>query len=553
MSVGDGVAGKVLTPPTPYSTAAGASGAPSIKWPRGYVLGGSSVLNFLVWDRAAKVEYDAWEQLGSAGWNWNNLYKYMKKAERFTAPSAADADKLDIQPVTSDYGNAGPIQVSFPKYVSQQVQKWIPALETLGIQKNNEPLAGNNVGASVQPSNINPSNSTRSYSATAYFVPASSRKNLKVLVSALATKVNLRSDGRLQTATGVAFTSGGKSYTAQASRKVIISGGTVNSPALLELSGIGAKSVLSKAGVAQKLDLANVGENMQDHAYTSAAYELQPGINTLDSLRNNATYAAEQQALYKMNGASILTETVPSIGYISLKQLVGDAKAQQLITAAGAYVAKQSGKPYYSTLQKQLDYLKNQADTVSQMEVIGIDGFFATNGAPAPGSTYVTFLAAQQHLFSRGTVHITSSKATDYPTIQPNYFDAPYDLDVLSAGTEYLRKIAAASPYANNYISKELVPGAGTDIRNYTLKTFTTEYHPVGTASMLPRSKGGVVDAQLKVYGTSNLHVVDASVIPVHVVSVQRWPHEEGNPLTSDGTAERTYPGDHLRHCRGRR
>ncbi|UZJ56137.1 hypothetical protein CBS101457_005457 [Exobasidium rhododendri] len=499
-----------------YTTAAGSSGAPSIAWPRGFVLGGSSVLNFLVWDRAAKAEYDAWEELGSVGWNWDNMYKYMKKAEHFTTPSAANAKKLDITPVASDYGTSGPVQVSYPKYISQQVQRWIPALVSLGLTKNDEPLGGNNVGASVQPSDINPANSTRSASVNAYFVPASSRKNLKVLTSALATKVNFASSGNQQKATGVSFTTGGKSYTVKACEKVILSGGSVNTPALLELSGIGSQSVLSKAGVTQVIDLANVGENLQDHVYTSAAFELVQGTVTLDSLRNNATFAAEQQALYKANKASIFDETVPGIGYLTLPQLVGQGNATSLIQKASAYVKTQKGKAYYGTLQKQLDFLTKDSSSVSQMEVIGIDGYFSGAAAPAANTSYITFLAAQQHMLSRGTVHISSSSAAVHPIIQPNYFAADYDLDVLTAGTEYLRKIAATSNYTQNFITKEYVPG-NVDVREYSLTKFVTEYHPIGTASMLPQNKGGVVDANLKVYGTSNLHVVDASVIPLHI------------------------------------
>lgn len=444
----------------------------------------------------------------------------MKKAEDFTAPSAAQAKALDITPVASNYGSSGPLKVSYPKYISTQVSKWIPALQALGITKNDQPLGGNNVGASNQPSDINPSNSTRTSSAAAYFAPASGRKNLKVLVNALATKIEFASgNSAVKTATGVTFTSGGKSYTANSCEKVIVSGGTVNTPAILELSGIGNKDILSKAGITTLVDNANVGENLQDHAYSQAAYALVPGINTLDSLRNNATYAAQQMALYKANKPSLLDETVPSIGYITLKQLVGSANATKLIAEAASYIQSQSSKPYYATLQKQLEYLQKYPDQVGQMEVIGVDGYFAGSGAPLSNTTYVTFLAAQQHLLSRGTVHVTSSDATVYPTIQPNYFTAPFDLDILTAGTQFLRKIAGSSPYAKNYISKEVVPG-NVDLRQYTLDTFTTEYHPIGTASMLPKNKGGVVNNQLRVYGTHNVHVVDASVIPVHIVSL---------------------------------
>lgn len=158
------------------------NGVPAVHWPRGKVLGGSSgeyltrffqnksrrtnvvhhcwswsfflllfhswrfdlclALNFLVWDRASKAEYDAWEELGSQGWNWNNLYKYMRKSEDFTPPSAETLKAMNIAPVASDYGQSGPIQVSFPRYVSEQVANWIPALKSLGIPVNQQPLAG---------------------------------------------------------------------------------------------------------------------------------------------------------------------------------------------------------------------------------------------------------------------------------------------------------------------------------------------------------------------------------------------------------------------------
>lgn len=154
------------------------------------------------------------------------------------------------------------------------------------------------------------------------------------------------------------------------------------------------------------------------------------------------------------------------------------------------------------------------------MELIGVDGFFATSGAPVAGKNYFTLLAAQQHLFSRGTIHITSSDPTVYPAIQPNYYSVPFDVSVATAGTAFLRKIGQTSQYGC-YIEKEAVPGSsvtGDALTKYSTTTgFTTEYHPVGTASMLPRANGGVVDATLTVYGTSNVRVVDASIIPLHI------------------------------------
>lgn len=150
--------------------------------------------------------------------------------------------------------------MSFVKYVSKLSQTWIPALQSLGIAKIDHPLSGSNVGVWLQPSDINPSNTTRSYSAAAYLFPNSARKNLAVLTSALVQRVNWSSSrsGDKVIASGVTFTSGGNEYTVSANKEVIISGGTVNTPQILELSGIGAQSILTKAGVKQVVDLPAV-------------------------------------------------------------------------------------------------------------------------------------------------------------------------------------------------------------------------------------------------------------------------------------------------------
>jgi len=494
---------------------------PAKYWPRGKLLGGSSALNFLVWDRAGKQEYNAWEELGNKGWNWNSMYKYMRKSEQFSAPSAAQQDKLNLRPVSSDYGSSGPIKVSFPKWVSEQVQNWIPALETLGLPYNQQPLAGDNVGASIQPSDINPVNSTRSYSAVAYYLPNSARPNLKVYLNSTVTKIDFHKYRDLfgnYRAKSVSFVTGGEAKSLPVRREVIVSAGVVNSPQILELSGIGNKDILTAAGIRTLIDLPAVGENLQDHTYTCAAFELEDGHITLDSLRNDPTFAAEQKALYAQNSdanPSILTETVPAIAYISLKTLVGAEKADSMIAAAKKYVSSIKS-PYRATLDKQIEFLQKYPDTISQMELIGIDGYFASTGAPQAGKNYVTFLAAQQHLFARGNIHINTTSPQSAPLIVPRYYENDYDLEISVAGTEYLRTIANATQYAS-YIAKEVVPGVQSDMAQFVRDSASTEYHGLGTCSMLPRKQGGVVNNKLVVYGTANVRVVDASIIPLHV------------------------------------
>lgn len=255
--------------------------------------------------------------------------------------------------------------------------------------------------------------------------------------------------------------------------------------------------------------------------YAGVAYERKAGTGpTLDTLGFNATFAAQQVALYNSHSTSppsIFDSVVPSIAYITLQTLFGSkAAAQTVIDAAAKYVSA-STAPYKSTLLAQIKWLQQG---VGQMELINIDGFFAIGGAPVSGKTYTTFLAAQQHLLSRGTIHISSSNPAVYPTITPKYFSAPFDTAVLTAGVAYARKLGLTPQYAA-IIAKEAVPGAsvvGSALVNFTTSAgFGTEYHPIGTASMLPPSQGGVVNPSLKVYNTANVRVVDASIIPVHI------------------------------------
>jgi choline dehydrogenase-like flavoprotein len=393
-------------------------------------------------------------------------------------------------------------------------------LKSIGLKQNDAPLSGNNLGGSIQPSDIDPTLQIRSSSTVAYLQSTKFRTYLKVLVSTMVDKIVLEksaSDSSVFTAHGATFRNDGQTYTARASKEVIISGGSVNTPKLLELSGIGKREVLQAAGVKQIINLPGVGENLQDHTYTTVTYELKEGETTLDTLRFNSTFAAEHEKLRQDRKPSILGTAVPAIGYLTLPQLISDtSKVVSIIQSAQSFVTG-TAYPFKRTLMKQLDYLTQHLDSIAQMEVIGINGFFSTTGTPGDKKTYMTLLAAQQHLLSRGSIHITSSDPSQSPRILPNYFHAPFDLDVSKYGTQFLRKIGNSPAYSQHFVKSEAIPGQQVDIEEYTRTTFASEYHPVGTASMLPRNDGGVVDIKLKVYGTTNLRIVDASIIPLHI------------------------------------
>jgi choline dehydrogenase-like flavoprotein len=283
------------------------------------------------------------------------------------------------------------------------------------------------------------------------------------------------------------------------------------------------------------------GENLQDHVGTTAVWERRDNGATRDTLSFNASFAQEQAELYASNSddpSSILDQTSPNIAYISLSTLVGKSVADELVAEAAAYVDA-STAPYKKTLQQQVTFLEQYPETVGQIEFIAVDGYLGPSGIAAPNTTYTTFFAAQQHLLSRGSIHINSSKATDHPIINPNYFSVPFDVKVVTTGTSYLRKIAATPQYAA-ILGTEITPGQGVDLHNFTTTSFKPVNHPIGTASMLPREDGGVVDSTLKVYGTANVRVVDASIIPVHISA-----HPQG---TVYGIAEKA--ADIILSCR---
>uniref|UniRef100_L2FCW1 Choline dehydrogenase n=1 Tax=Colletotrichum fructicola (strain Nara gc5) TaxID=1213859 RepID=L2FCW1_COLFN len=453
---------------------------------RGKVLGGSSALNLMSYDRSAAEEYDSWEALGNAGWNWETMIAAMKKSENFTG---INTDTYGSEGV----GDSGPVKAVINRIIPEHQETWIPTMNTLGIKTNLESLGGNPLGVMYQPSSIDATHYNRSYSANAYFPIAGS--NLEILSDTTVVKVNLDQVGDEQQATGVTLQDG---TVIAANKEVILSAGSIQSPGLLELSGIGQASVLNSSGIAQVIDLPGVGENLQDHLRIQSSYQLKPEYTSFDILRSNTTYAAEQLALWNA-----------ALGNDS--QMVALAKE-----AAGEDPSKVDAK--------KLEFMTNPA--IPQLEVIFSDGYTGVKGYPAStsplfGKGFFTLIAAIMHPMSRGNIHINPADTTGKPIINPNYFAHEHDLEAAIQAIKYCRKIATTEPMASIWES-EYEPGLDvvqTDEqwKEFALNTTLSIFHPVGTCSMLPKEDGGVVDANLKVYGTSNLRVVDASVIPLLV------------------------------------
>lgn len=455
----------------------------------------------MTWDRASVADYDAWERLGNRGWNWKSMLSAMLKVENFF-PS----DEYGTEGV----GHGGPVQTLINRILPEHQKTFIPTMESLGVPGNNESLDGNPIGVMRQPSNVREEDYTRSYSP-AYLALASS--NLVIQLNTTVQKINF--DGKK--ATGVTLANG---TIVTASKEIILSAGSLLSPGLLEVSGIGQRAVLEVQGIKVIKDLPGVGENLQDHVRIQTSYKLKPQYVGFDILRFNTTFAAEQLALYNAKQPSWYDYTGSGYAYLPWSLVPASLKPNQSFTDLALSVANQS-----SPIDKmKLSYLQDEylSTKVPQLEVIFSDGYTGVKGYPAInttlyGSEFFTLIAAVQHPFSKGSVHINSSSLSVPPLINPNYLSNEYDLQAITAAAKYTRLLATTSPLSGVWTEAYEPVGNLTEAEwvQFAKNTTLSIYHPIGTCAMLPEKDGGVVDVELKVYGVQGLRVVDASVIPI--------------------------------------
>ncbi|ORX95254.1 hypothetical protein BCR34DRAFT_525573 [Clohesyomyces aquaticus] len=468
---------------------------------RGKVLGGSSALNLMVWDRATTEEFDAWEDLGNPGWNWKSMLPAMLKAENFLPSSEYEGEGV---------ARSGPIQALINRILPEHQKAWIPTMNSLGVATNLESLGGNSLGVMRQPSNIRESNYTRSYSTD--YLPLAG-PNLAVRVGKRVAKINFKK----LTATGVTLEDG---TVLTAKKEVILSAGTFHSAQLLELSGIGSPSVLSAAGIPLVKALPGVGENLQDHIRIHNSYQLKPNYTSTDIFRFNASYAASQRALWEANQLSLYDYTASGYTFLNWSSLSTN------LSTALTNLAKSSTLSPSSSQKLHLDWLSPPyTSSVPQLEIIFSDGYTGVRGYPQANSTlygkmFFTLISGIQHPLSRGSTHISSANLSVPPTINPNYLSHPYDLAAAIASSKFARKIANEEPMRGVW-DAEYEPGDAVqtekDWEEYAKRNVLSIYHPVGTCAMMREGEGGVVGPDLKVHGVRGLRVVDASIVPVLV------------------------------------
>ncbi|GLB41482.1 putative alcohol oxidase [Lyophyllum shimeji] len=441
-------------------------------------------------------------------WGWDQFYIAMKKSETFTPPRDEVAEIGNITWSASTHGTQGPMDASYPAIMMSQVGEWASGLDALGLPALKEPNGGKTLGSLVGPSWINPSNWTRSYSKSAYLDPALSRANLAVLVNSTATRIIFTNGSDDLTATAVEFASSrdGPRKTVSVAKEVIISAGVVGSPQLLMLSGVGPKDALEAAGVPSRVDLPGVGQHVQDHL-TAAVVWNSTAETAGDIQRAGSDFAKLNEFLSFVNSATAfanLTRLFGPEGAAAFQKAV----VEGLTDSAGTLVPStspevvQGYKIIYSTI----------ANKIFTTDVAVIELLLALN---SPGEVGVQ--AAMQHPLSQGRLYINSSSAFDPPIIDPQYFSHWADLTIMREGIKLVRTLKDTKPF-NSSLGNETVPGPSVvtdeDLDAWIINQASTQYHPIASCAMLPRSQGGVVNAKLQVYGLGNVRVVDSSVFP---------------------------------------
>ena len=434
-------------------------------WPRGKVLGGSSSINAMVFVRGQHEDFDAWHALGNAGWGWADVLPYFRKMEdRARGPDAWR-------------GCGGPLAVAD---VTRDLHPLCDAFLRAGVEAGLSRNADFNgaVQEGVGCYEITVRDGRRMSTARAYLRPAMRRGNLRVETGAHATRILF--DGTR--ATGIEYVRGGAACRARAGREVIVCAGAVNSPQLLQLSGIGPATHLDSLGLPVLLDNPNVGQHLQDHLCIDYLYRSR--VATLnDELRPwHGKLRAGLRYLATRRGPLAL----------SVNQAGGFARSRPGL-------ARLNIQLYFSPLS----YTRAPAGKRPLMSPDPFPGFLLSAQPCRPDS--------------RGHLELKSADPFAVPRIVPNSLATEHDVDEMVEGAMLLRKLASA-PSLAAVIDEELSPGRAVatweqlieDIRQRS----STVFHPVGTCRMGPDPRQAVVDPALKVHGIRALRVVDASIFP---------------------------------------
>jgi choline dehydrogenase len=430
----------------------------SLSYPRGKVLGGCTAINGMIYMRGQAADYDHWRQLGNVGWGWDDVLPYFTRSE-------------------DNFRGTGPLHGAGGEWaVARQRLRWDildafrDAAEEIGIPRRDDFNDGDNEGSGFFE--VNQRDGVRWTTAKAFLRPARGRANLRVVTGAVVTSVVL--DGRR--VTGARYRLGTAEYEAHAELETILAAGAVNSPKLLELSGIGDPQVLASHGIVVQHESAGVGANLQDHLQIRTVYRV-TGARTLNQLANSAFGKMAMALEYGLRRSGPLSMAPSQLGIFSRSD---DAVATP-----------------------DLEY---------HVQPLSTDKL----GDPLHRVPAVTVSVCNLRPQSRGTCHIQSRDPGQHPSIRPNYLSVERDRDVALKAVKQVRRLTSASAL-RRYAPEEMLPGPSVandaDLLGAIGNIATTIFHPVGTCRMGSGSLD-VVDSSLRIHGLGGIRVVDASVMP---------------------------------------
>jgi len=434
-----------------------ATGGRNIPVPRGKMLGGSSAINGMVWVRGQPQDYDHWAQLGNRGWSWHDVLPVFQGIEGY----ARGADDLR--------GRGGPLKVTDIDESGPLYDSLIAAAQSIGIPHNPDYNGETQEGIAMTQASI--SGGFRMSTAKVYLDPARARRNFRVETGAHAQSLLFEGTRCV----GVRYTMQGQAFEARAAREVIVSAGSIASPQLLELSGIGQAERLKGLGIAVTHDLPGVGENLRDH--WSPRMKWRVG-------RHGVTFNERARGLRGL-GQGLL------------------------------YLAKRKGFLSHPASPMRA-FIKSREGLDSPDAMLAIQPMLVTPDVKIAKETGITIIAHQMRPESKGSIHIKTADAAKPPAIRFNFLSESIDRECLISTMRITRRLMDAPAMA--WIEpKEFGPGpqaqSDDELIDYCTRTAETTYHPVGTCRM-GSDRMAVVDDQLRVRGISGLRVADASIMP---------------------------------------
>ena len=436
----------------------------SIRYPRGKTLGGSSSINGLLWIRGQSNDYDNWRQQGNSGWGWEDVLPYFLKSEN------NELGKSEF------HNDKGPIQVSNKKINLKMLEEFQNAAEEIGIPRTNDFNTGDNFGIGYFQFTTSRQKlfKLRCSAAKGYLNPVKNRSNLKIIVNAHVEKINFEG----KKAIGVNYFIDGKLNTVNANKEVILSAGSIGSPHILQVSGIGDSEKLKKNGIDVIHELKGVGKNLQDHLMFRPVYK----VKNLKSLNK------------KIN--SLLGNFLIGLEYIFNQSGPMTMGASQVC----GFIKSDSSR---ETPNLQFHVQPISTDVLGATKMHDFEGITPTIANIRPTS--------------RGEINIISKDSRDNPKIKMNYLSTQDDRDVAAKALKIVRKIMLETETFKKYEPEEYRPGINIIDDEELVKAASehsqTIFHPVGTCKMGIGDEA-VVNEKLSVYGLENLRVVDASIMP---------------------------------------